>query len=396
MQILMLGWELPPHNSGGLGVACYHMARALSRHGASIDFVLPYTAHHPETEFMTIISTSSEQPIWGEKKGSGAYDDWIEHAEKMAKLQEGYINTAVTHAKQSTPDVIHAHDWLTLKAGMAVKQAVNRPLVAHIHATEFDRAGGKGGNPIIHEIEYEGLMMADRIIAVSNLTKQILIDRYQLPADKIEVIHNTINHEELDALPDVDTYLYAERMKREGYCVVATVGRLTIQKGLHHFMRAAAKAARRLNRFVFIVAGDGEQRDELIELSAELGIADSVLFTGFVRGKALRDVYGVADVFVMSSISEPFGLTALEAAADRDAVVITKQSGASEVLTNSLKYDYWDEDRLADILINLASSSALTSHLQMNAAEEIQHTSWHDIASHCLDQYTRAIQGLAA
>jgi len=154
-------------------------------------------------------------------------------------------------------------------------------------------------------------------------------------------------------------------------------------------MRAAAKASHRLGRFVFIIGGDGEQRDELIEMSADLGIADKVIFTGFVRGKQWRDIFAVSDVFVMSSISEPFGITALEAAAHGAAVVITKQSGAGEVILNGFKYDYWDEERLADILINLASSSALTGHLKANAEEEIRGKSWQDVASRFIDQYAK-------
>lgn len=383
----MLGWELPPHNSGGLGVACYHIAKALAKRGAAIDFVLPYTAHHPGTEFMNIISTSSSEPLPG--SSMGAYTlNWA-NPDEVQRVQDQYTRVALRHLKKHPIDVIHAHDWLTLRAGMAAKRASGKPLVAHVHATEFDRAGNKSGNPLIHEIEYTGLMMADKILAVSKLTKQILVDRYHIPADKIEVVYNTINHEDFETIPDVDSYLYVSRMKQEGYCVVATIGRLTVQKGLTHFLRGAAKAAHHFDRFIFLIAGDGEQRDELISLSAELGIADKVIFTGFIRGKAWRDVYTVADVFVMSSVSEPFGLTAFEAAAHQDAIVITRQSGASEILDNCLRYDYWDEDRLADQLINLASSSALTQHLQFSAQQEIKKISWHDVANKCYEQYEK-------
>ena len=272
---------------------------------------------------------------------------------------------------------------------MAVKNATNRPLIAHIHATEFDRAGGKEGNPIIHDIEQAGLLMADRIIAISKLQHDLIAERYNIPSDKIEIVHNTIDYNDFAEPVNGDTYRYARRLQDEGYCVVSVMNRLTVQKGLSYFMRAAAKASHRLGRFVFIIGGDGEQRDELIEMSADLGIADKVIFTGFVRGKQWRDIFAVSDVFVMSSISEPFGITALEAAAHGAAVVITKQSGAGEVILNGFKYDYWDEERLADILINLASSSALTGHLKANAEEEIRGKSWQDVASRFIDQYAK-------
>lgn len=393
----MLGWELPPHNSGGLGVACYHMAKALAHAGASIDFVLPYKAHHPETEFMTIHSTTNIDPL--HKMGMGAYDS---HAGIEAKLPDGspaiglrsiqkkYISYVENHVNTLKPDVIHAHDWLTYEAGIAAKRVTGAPLVVHVHATEFDRAGNTNGNPVIHEIELTGLLMADRIIAVSNITKQIIIDRYKIPADKIEVIHNSIDSQSTLALTATDTYLYASRMKQEGYTVVATLGRLTLQKGLDHFLRAGALACTKYDRFVFILAGDGEQRDELVQLSADLGISDKVLFTGFVRGQKWRDVYDIADIFVMSSVSEPFGLTALEAATCNTALLISKQSGVSEVLNNILRFDYWDERLLADQMINLASSSSLMRDLSSGVAAEFNKFSWNDVAEKCIRQYEKA------
>ncbi len=392
MRILMLGWELPPHNAGGMGVVCYQMARALAGRGIDIDFVLPYAAEHPGTDFMRIVSSSKRVPVVGD--GTWVYDSWYGSQSQIREIQDHYIKTAVRHAKKHVPHAIHAHDWLTMRAGIAVKQAVNRPLIAHVHATEFDRAGGKSGNPMIHEIEQMGLLIADRVIAISNIQRDLIAEKYHIPKDKIEVVHNTIDYSDFVEPVNGDSYRYAKRLQDEGYCVVSVMNRLTVQKGLSHFMRAAAKASHRLGRFVFIVGGDGEQRDELIEMSADLGIADKVIFTGFVRGKQWRDVFALSDVFVMSSISEPFGITALEAAAHGAAIVITKQSGAGEVIHNGFKYDYWDEERLADILINLASSSALASHLKANASEEMHGKSWSDVADRFIDQYARV--GLAA
>lgn len=387
MRILMLGWELPPHNAGGMGVVCYQMAKALAGWGVSIDFVVPYTAHHPNTEFMNIINTSPRKPKRDD--GTWVYDNWIGSEAAFQKLSDDFAEIAIAHALDNPPDVIHTHDWLTLKAGMAVKEATNKPLIAHVHATEFDRAGGSRGNPMIHEIELMGLTMADRIIAVSKLTKQIIVDNYDIPEDKIEVVYNTIDYNDFESPVDGETYRYARRMKQEGYSIVSVVNRLTVQKGLTYFMRSAGKASRRYSRLMYIIGGSGEQRDELIQMSAELGIADKVLFTGFVRGKQWRDIFEVSDMFVMSSVSEPFGITPLEAAAHKNAIIITKQTGAGEILHNSLKYDYWDEDRLADMMINLAASSAFSSHLKANVYEEVRGKSWQDVANRFIEQYNR-------
>src|SRR5690606_31126750 len=228
----------------------------------------------------------------------------------MRGVQRRYVKFVERMVKKKRPQAIHAHDWLTMEAGIRAKELTGAPLVVHVHATEFDRSGELAGNPIVHEIEYQGLMMADRIIAVSGITKDIIVDKYGIPADKIEVFHNAIDVADMGEHEyDRRTYKYLEHLKSEGYTVVATVTRLTVQKGLAHFLRAAARASEKHHKLVFLLAGDGEQRDELMQLSADLGIADKVFFSGFVRGKQWRDAYNVADIFVMSSVSEPFGLS---------------------------------------------------------------------------------------
>lgn len=385
MKILMLGWELPPHNSGGLGVACYQMAKALSGRGVSIDFMVPYPAvHHSDIKFMNIVDGGEPDELPDTAKGYAA------HSEELIERQKSYTKRALKIARNGTHTAVHAHDWLTLDAGMAIKRELKLPLIAHIHATEYDRSGGSKGHPVIHEIERTGLLMADRIFAVSHRTKQIIVEKYDIPADAIEVVHNTIDHDDFKEPVDGSSYQYLDMMRQQGHLVVATVGRLTVQKGLHYFMRAAAKASHRLDRFVFVVGGDGELRDELIELSAEMGIAEHVVFTGFIRGKQWRDLYEQADIFVMSSVSEPFGLTAMEAAAHRSALILTKQSGVSEILSHKLEYDYWDENLLADQLINLASSKSLLPYLQHNIHDEVHKLNWDMIAGRCIDQYHRA------
>ena len=237
MKLLMLGWELPPHNSGGLGVACLHMAKALARIGADIDFVLPYQAEHPDTEWMRIHAAIKVDPA---QRGESALA-YSQCYDEIRQVQAGYIGYVEELVMRDKPEVIHAHDWLTMQAGVRAKELSGAPLVVHVHATEFDRSGMEGGNPLIHEIEYQGLMMADRILAVSGITKQLIIDRYAIPADKIDVVHNAVDLEKLhDYYYDRRTYSYLEHLRDEGYAVVSVVTRFTIQKGLTHFIRAAA------------------------------------------------------------------------------------------------------------------------------------------------------------
>lgn len=409
MNILMLGWELPPHNSGGLGVACYHLSKALAQQGASIDFVLPYDAAHPGTEYMTIHAATKLNPI--HKFGlMGAYDtagvDEIDldkvdlrDLQTMRGVQKRYVKFVERLVKKiDTPDAIHAHDWLTMEAGMRAKELTDAPLVVHVHATEFDRAGSFGtGNPIVHEIEYQGLMMADRIIAVSEITKNIIIHKYHIPADKIEVVHNAIDPASLGHYEyDGRTYKYLETLRDEGHTVVSTVTRFTAQKGLTQLMNGMARACSKYDKLVLLLAGDGEQRDELIALAAELGISDKVFFTGFIRGKQWRDAYSVADVFVMSSVSEPFGLTALEAAHHDTALIISKQSGVGEVLHSIFRYDFWDVDKLADQLVGIATSPALCDQLKRDVKNEYARLSWNDVAHTCLHLYQRMKIGATA
>lgn len=400
----MLGWELPPHNSGGLGVACYYMSKALAIQGATIDFVVPYEAHHPDVEFMTIHAATKLGPL--DRYGlTGAYDsqylrkiglDEIEadDVKDMRGVQKKYVQFVEQLVLKKPFDAIHAHDWLTMEAGMRAKQLTDAPLIVHVHSTEFDRSGIDAGNPIVHEIEYQGLMMADRIIAVSNITKSIIVQRYNIPADKIEVVYNAIDASGMGNYDyDRRTYKYLESLKDEGYTVVATITRFTIQKGLTHFIKAAARACQKHHKLVFLLAGDGEQRDELMRLSADLGIADKVFFTGFVRGKQWRDAYNIADIFVMSSVSEPFGLTALEAAHHNSALIISRQSGVGEVLHSIFRYDFWDIDVLADQMVGIAASPALAHELKTNVKQEYARISWHDVAQQCMNLYKRMVQG---
>ena len=387
----MLGWELPPHNSGGLGVACLNLSRALAKDGAEINFVVPYTAEHENVRFMKVVSAMKLDPLF--RYGMGAYDSkYVDQAlipdapeEKMISIREvqhSYCQFVEDYLMEYKPDVVHAHDWLTFEAGVLAKKNYGIPLVAHVHATEYDRSGMNGGNPAVHAIEREGLMLADKIIAVSQATKELIVAKYGIPAEKIDVVYNSLDDDFVKSAYkyDDEDYKYLETMKRLGHTIVATVGRFTVQKGLENLMQAASRAIQKNRKLLFVFAGDGEQKPELLELSAKYGISKNVIFTGFVRGKQLRDIYQVADIFVMSSISEPFGLTALEAAHHGDALIITKQSGVFEVIRSAMVYDFWDTDKLADEILAISKSKALKNTLQKGIQAEYHRISWADVA----------------
>jgi glycogen(starch) synthase len=390
MKILMLGWELPPHNSGGLGVACLHLSRALASRGAEIDFVVPYSATHEHVGHMNVLSAL---PIHHDKKygHTGAYESSnYSDTSALRATQQRYVDYIDEYVRNHHDfDVIHAHDWLTMEAGVRAKQLTNIPLVVHVHATEFDRGGERGGNPIVHEIEQQALLAADKIYAVSDYTKRIIVHRYHIPAEKVDVLHNAIDPSTLSSPDDYDgrTYRYLESLKANNIKIVTTMTRFTVQKGLMHLMKAAARVCRETDDVVFLFAGDGEQKHELIDLAAHYGISHRVIFTGFVRGKQWRDAYGVSDIFVMSSVSEPFGLTALEAAHYGNALIITHQSGVGEVLQSIRRYDFWDTRALADHIIELSSQPDTLRKLRSGVQHEYAAVSWDMIADRCLSWY---------
>lgn len=391
----MLGWELPPHNSGGLGVACLYLSESLAKYGADIDFVVPYEAEH-HLKGVNVLSALHIDPLF--RYGGSAYESKLIEEKRFKNVktkelmsirdvQHTYCEFVERYLMDFKPDLVHAHDWLTYEAGILAKKNFGVPLVAHVHATEFDRGGANGGNPLIHEIEYQGLITADKILAVSQTTKNTIVEKYHIPADKIDVVYNGFEAPQDLYKYDSSNYQYLESLKKKGYTVVSTVGRFTLQKGLFHFMRAAARAIKLHPKMVFLFAGDGEQKEDLMRMSADLGISRNVIFTGFIRGKQLRDIYSISDVFVMSSVSEPFGLTALEAAHHGNALVITKQSGVGEVLRSIVQYDFWDEDKLAGALVNIAESPALINTLRDGIKREYGRISWDDVAQKCISVY---------
>lgn len=394
----MLGWELPPHNSGGLGVACFYMAKALAKNGADIDFVVPYKNKHTEIKFMKVLNATNFSEI--HKFGAGAYDSprWTRSSHNVSKflpdirsIQAEYCNFIREYLAdpKNKPDAIHAHDWLTMEAGMLAKELTGAPLITHIHATEFDRSGGTSGNQKIHNIEYAGICASDKVFAVSKNTRNIIIEKYQIQPKKVEVVYNAIETSTLANPQDYDkrTYRYLEYLKSQGYTVVMTLTRFTVQKGLTFLMQAIAEAVSKNPKIALLLVGDGEQRNELIKMASDFQISNKIFFTGFLRGDKWRDAYGVADIFVMSSVNEPFGLTALEAAHFNNALIISKQSGVGEVLQNILRYDFWDTKKLASQIYEVSTNKELLQNLKNGVRKEYDRISWSDIAEQIMEEF---------
>ncbi|HEX8763442.1 MAG TPA: glycosyltransferase family 4 protein [Candidatus Saccharimonadales bacterium] len=396
----MLGWELPPHNSGGLGVACYQLCNALAKKGADIEFVVPYTADHSDIDFMRV-SAAHPQDVEAVLKAGIAYDSFkyvkssgeVQHVDLFGQvaIYEQAIERVVAGASF---DVIHAHDWLTCRAAIRAKTMTGKPLVVHLHSIESDRAGKEhGGNPLVREIENLALLLADRIVAVSQHTKDAIVREYHIPADKIDVVHNHFDPRDLIApIGTENMYTYLEEMKRQGYKVVASIGRLTIQKGLPNLLHAFQKVVRFAPKTLLLFVGSGDQRNELVALSAELGIGRNVLFADFQRGKGYRDAYTIADLFVMPSISEPFGLTALESIGYGTPVLLSRQTGVSEMIKNALKVDFWDIDEMANKMVSLVQNDALRDELHANSLREYLRHTWEHSADKLLGIYDGQVQ----
>ncbi|MGD8373903.1 MAG: glycosyltransferase family 4 protein [Candidatus Woesebacteria bacterium] len=391
MKILMLGWELPPYNTGGLGVACFELCKALSTRGVEIDFVVPYQDDHNQIDFMNVVPAlscahgqlcrSGLENVYNTKLEPPKIGNISAHMSELRNLQSGYTKAVSKIVKKSNYDAIHAHDWLTFEAAACAKKLSQKPLIAHVHATEFDRAGGHSGNPLIHDIEYNTLMMADRVIAVSQSTKDIIASNYQIPSNKVEVVHNSIDAESFNPIDGDNVYVYLSKMKQYGYKVVVNVGRLAVQKGLTQLLMAAKLVIQKNSKILFLIAGSGEQYHELLQLSADLGISQNVIFTGqFVRGKKWRDAFAIGDVFVMPSVSEPFGIAALEAIGCGTPALISKQSGVGEVLKNVLKFDYWDTQKMADYILAATYYPSLHHELLTKSHAEFKNMSWRDVA----------------
>ena len=397
MRILMFGWEFPPYNSGGLGVACLGLTRALSARGAEITFVMPkkLDVKSPWARIIfaegtaipagTVITRAFDSilsPYLNSRsyeyarKGAGAD---IYGRDLMSEVLR-YAATGGEIAKEQEFDVIYAHDWLSFGAGMEAKRVTGKPFVAHVHATEFDRCGGPlGVNHEVYEIEKAGMEAADVVIAVSQLTKNIIVDNYGIPAGKVRVVYNGID--ETTAPSPGGGLPRLRALKASGYSLVLFLGRVTLQKGPDYFIRAAKRVIEHNPKVIFILAGSGDMDKSVMELAANLGIADKVVFTGFMQGAERHELYAAADLFVMPSVSEPFGITPLEAMRLGTPVLISKQSGVSEIVQHALKTDFWDVDEMANQILALIGHPALRKTLSEHGSHEAETITWAEAAS---------------
>lgn len=396
MKVLMFGWEFPPFHSGGLGVACEGLAKAIALQGVQVIFVLPkkLNCKHP---FLKIIFADENLEVKAINSllkpyvTSASYKEMAEkiglknfYASDLFNEVLRYSHNAQKIAKKETFDIIHSHDWLSFPAGIAAKNVSGKPLVCQIHATEFDRSP-HCPNPVVFAIEKIGMEKADAVVAVSNYTKNKILENYGIAPEKIKVVHNAIDPECFNQT--LQSYNQLFDLKKAGKKIVLFVGRLTLQKGPDYFLRAAQKVLQINPNVIFIVAGSGDMERQIIEMAAWLGIANKLLFAGFLQGEDLKKVYLAADLFVMPSVSEPFGLTALESVSLGTPVLVSKQSGVCEVIKNALKVDFWDIDEMANKILACLNYPVLNSTLQEESQKELTKLSWEKSAQKCLQIY---------
>ena len=414
MKVLMFGWEFPPHITGGLGTACFGMTKGLMKHGVEVVFVVPKAYGDENQEAVRLINASDVSVDFKDKK----YEEYwqritymeigsnlipyvgpeefrrIMEANELASMTnedivlsekfefsgkygtdlmdevKRYALIASAIAATTDFDVIHAHDWLTYAAGIAAKSVSGKPLVVHMHATEFDRSG-ENVNQNVYDLERKGMEEADRVIAVSNMTRQIVIDRYGIDPSKVFTAYNAV---EPSDKPDQQ---FKRGVKDK---VVTFLGRITFQKGPDYFVEAARKVLNKDPNVRFVMAGSGDMLHKTIRRVAELKMGDRFHFTGFLKGDDVDHMFGLSDVFVMPSVSEPFGIVPLEAMRSNVPVVISKQSGVSEILTHALKIDFWDVDAMADSIYGLLHYEALSKMFRRYGKEEVDNLKWENAA----------------
>lgn len=431
IRIFMLGWEFPPFISGGLGTACYGLTKAMDEIGLRVIFVLPqivqsqYSTHVKiltptsltsslsyqfgglrNVKFRTIASalqpySTSEayerrinQTLQQKRKMQadvvGAANDigtGIDYSGDMYAEVYRYAVVAAELAKNEQFDIVHAHDWLTYPAGIAVAEMSGKPLVVHVHSTEFDRSG-EHVNQVIYDIEREGMEKADKVIAVSHFTRGIIISRYGISGEKVEVVYNGVERNGHKDWP------LAEAGISKNEKIILFLGRITMQKGPEYFLQAAKKVLEVMDNVKFVMAGSGDLMPMSIEMAAQLGIGHKVLFTGFLRGEDVQKIYRMADLYVMPSVSEPFGIAPLEALDNDVPVIISKQSGVSEVLKHALKVDFWDIEEMANKIIAVLKYPPLRLTLRSHGNFEVRKLRWKDSAQRCADIYEEMLVGV--
>lgn len=386
INVLMVGWELPPFTSGGLGVASYGLAKELSKKGVNITFVLPKINNY-DIDFMNLVFADIKE--MEKLLGSYTYSSKFIQKLKLHDPASDYVTAALRFgervlamAKKFDGDIIHCHDWLTFPAGMASRSVMKRPMVAHVHATEIDRTGGNYPNPDVYEIENRGLRIADRVISVSEFTKSTLVRHYSLNPGKISVVHNGVTEMERKQFPEA-----LSEMKRLGYKVVLYHGRITLQKGPEYFIYAARKVLDYRDKVLFVVCGSGDMKGAMMDEAARVGIMNNVIFSEAIWGDEAYRMMQSADLLVMPSVSEPFGIVPLEAVANGTPTLISKQSGVSEVLRNCLKVDFWDIDEMANKIITLIDHSELGNVIVEESSKELPSINWEKAAEKTLHIY---------
>ncbi len=414
MRVLMFGWEFPPHISGGLGTACYGLTRGMSViPGLDILFVVP-KAHGDEDQSRIRVMGAGDVTLDLRKvkehqflkdlsyieinsnlvpyTSPEEYEELVNSAEHKGKrlvettmggklnftgkygkdLYEEIANYALVAGEIALKEdfnIIHSHDWLTYPAGIAAKRASGKPLVIHVHATDFDRSGGKV-NPTVFEIEKTGMQLADKIIAVSNLTRNTVIEKYGIHPDKVVTVYNAV-----DPISD-----YEKLQLKRGITdkVVTFLGRVTLQKGPEYFVQAAHKVLQKMDNVRFVMAGSGELLEKMIQWTAALGISDRFHYTGFLKGDDVFRMFSISDVYVMPSVSEPFGISPLEAMQSNVPSIISNQSGVAEILEYALKVDFWDVDALADAIYGLLNYPALSEMFKKHGVAEVNEMKWEN------------------
>lgn len=424
----MFGWEFPPHIAGGLGTACYGLTRGLAKLGVEVIFVVPKAYGDEDERFLRIRNASeveapygtldSEDELWKqltfihinsnmvpylspeeyEERYTEHQKETQTHTEDIwkqrynfsgkygANLMEEVARYAMVAAQVAKEmegqfDVIHAHDWLTYYAGIAAKRVSGKPLVVHMHATEFDRSG-ENINTVVYNIERTGMAAADRVMAVSNLTRNIVVERYGIDPGKVVTVHNGVRFKTAEG-PEEERGIDDK--------IVTFLGRITYQKGPDYFVEAAAKVLKRLPNVRFVMAGSGDMLNHVIRRVAKLGIADRFHFTGFLKGDDVQRMFALSDVYIMPSVSEPFGISPLEAMRSNVPVIISKQSGVAEVLKHAVKVDYWDVDAMADAIYSLVKYPALSNMFITKGQEEVTTLKWDNAAQNVLNVYNDAI-----
>ncbi|GIM51149.1 glycosyl transferase [Capnocytophaga cynodegmi] len=413
VKVLMFGWEFPPHISGGLGTACYGIAKGLAKHNVNVLFVMPKTGGDEDSSVAQIINASDVEMLqnmenieefWkninfmeigsnlvpyldpetfarereaylktGENKETISFRNKFQFSGKYgANLMEEvyrYALVAGTVAKNHQFDVIHAHDWLTYSAGIVAKKLSGKPLVVHVHATEYDRGGEHNRNTLVYDIEKRGMEAADVVVTVSNWTRNIVVEKYGINPEKVITVHNAVDF-------SAETTEKEERGVKEK--IVTFLGRITLQKGPEYFVEAAAKVLKRTPNVRFVMAGSGEKMNPLVRRVAQLGIGTKFHFTGFLKGGEVQRMFRYSDVYVMPSVSEPFGISPLEAMRSGVPTIISKQSGVAEVLDHAIKVDYWDIDALADAIHGILSYPTLAEYMSREGYDEVNQLKWEN------------------